>query len=81
MAVKGIGDILNKLQKAKQLGNGEYQACCPAHQDKKQSLSLKQDGDKILINCFAGCQTEMIMKKIGLSLSDLYIKPEAPQVQ
>jgi putative DNA primase/helicase len=77
MAVKGIGDILNKLQKAKQLGNGEYQACCPAHEDKKQSLSLKQAGDKILINCFAGCQPDLIMNKIGLSLSDLYIKSES----
>ena len=78
MTVKGIGDILNKLQKAKQLANGEYQACCPAHEDKRQSLSLKQDGDKILINCFAGCQADVIMSKIGLSLSDLYIKVESP---
>ena len=81
MTVKGIGDILNKLQKAKMLGNGEYQACCPAHEDKRQSLSLKQDGDKILINCFAGCQPDMIMSKIGLSLSDLYIKTEPAPVR
>lgn len=75
MTITGIGDILNKLSKVKSLSNGEYQACCPAHEDKNPSLNLKQEGDKILITCQAGCQTEAVMQSIGLQMSDLFIKP------
>lgn len=74
--VKGIGDLLNKLQKVKSLSNGEYQACCPAHDDKKPSLNLKQESDKILLTCQAGCQPEAIMQALGLQMSDLFIKSE-----
>jgi hypothetical protein len=67
---------LNKLQKVKSLNNGEYQACCPAHQDNNPSLNLKQVDDRILVTCQAGCQVEAIMQSLGLRLSDLFIKSE-----
>jgi len=76
--LKGIGEILNKLQKVKPLSNGEFQACCPAHEDKKPSLNLKQVDDKILITCQAGCQPEAIMQSLGLQMTDLFIKPDVP---
>jgi hypothetical protein len=72
--VNGIDTILNKLKKVKTLSNGEFQACCPAHEDKRQSLSLKQTNGRILINCHAGCTAEVVMKGIGMTLADLYIK-------
>ncbi len=72
-----IGDILNKLQKVKRLSNGEYQACCPSHEDSKPSLNLKQDGDKILIKCQAGCSIESIVKSLNLEMTDLFIKEPA----
>lgn len=71
---KSIYDILNKLSKVKPLQRGEFQACCPAHKDVKPSLSIKEEGDKILLNCHAGCKPEDIVKAIGLEMADLFIK-------
>jgi hypothetical protein len=71
---RGIGDILNKLQKVKGHQGGEFEACCPAHDDKKPSLSLKQEGDRILVKCQGGCTAESIVAAMGLEMSDLFIK-------
>jgi len=76
---KGIGDVLNKLQKVKKLGGNEFQACCPAHEDKKPSLTLKQEGDHILLHCQAGCSTEDIVKTLDMSMADLFIEVSPKQ--
>ncbi len=73
-----IGDLLNKLEKVKRLSNGEYQACCPAHEDKKPSLTIKLEGDKLLVNCFAGCTPEAIVQSLNLTMSDLFIEKSKP---
>ena len=51
-------------------------ALCPAHDDRKASLSIKlaEDGNKILVHCFAGCTTEDILTKVGLSMNELYLE-------
>lgn len=67
-----IDDILSRLSKVKPAGNGKWTACCPAHDDRSPSLSVKEcDDGKILIKCWAGCQTEEIMKSIGMKMIDL----------
>ncbi len=48
-------------------------ALCPAHADNSPSLSIKEDDDRILINCFSGCSTESICTAIGLALKDLFV--------
>ena len=65
--------ILSCFKGVKQCDKG-YMALCPAHNDNHPSLSigLSEDKQKILIHCFAGCSTEDILKKVGLSMSDLY---------
>ncbi|MBQ3414094.1 MAG: hypothetical protein IJH39_01830 [Clostridia bacterium] len=50
----------------------QYMARCPAHNDNRPSLSLRDLKDKTLINCFAGCEAKDIMNAIGLELKDLY---------
>lgn len=63
---------LNKVKKSKGRAN-QWQACCPAHQDKSPSLSIHQnETGKIFIHCFAGCDGNAIMGAIGLTLADLY---------
>ena len=56
--------------------NGQYRAKCPVHQDSKsksRTLSVREtESGSVLINCFAGCETEEILNSIGLALSDLY---------
>lgn len=62
-------------------GNGpSWSARCPAHADTRPSLSLTETGDgTLLVNCFAGCTPEAVMKAIGLDLSFLYPAPFAQQ--
>ncbi|MFN7948249.1 MAG: AAA family ATPase [Blastocatellia bacterium] len=51
----------------------EYAARCPAHDDRRASLNLKQSEDgRILMHCKAGCSIEAVTAAIGISLSDLF---------
>ena len=43
----------SKLEKVKQTSNG-IEALCPAHDDKKASLTASCKGEKILFKCQAG---------------------------
>ncbi len=55
---------------------GEYKADCPAHASVSgQSLSVTITEDKVLLNCFAGCDTSDVLKELGLTWSDLYFAP------
>ena len=66
-----INDLLNRLSKVKQTGAGKWVACCPAHEDRSPSLSIRQADDRILIYCFAGCGADEVVGSVGMSLSDL----------
>ncbi|MFC2083310.1 phage/plasmid primase, P4 family, partial [Candidatus Bipolaricaulota bacterium] len=52
-------------------GTGQWTALCPAHDDSKPSLSISATGDKILLHCFAGCETEAVVQALGLNMRDL----------
>ncbi len=64
--------VLEKLDSAKKLPNGSYLALCPSHPDKNPSLSVTNSNGKVLLKCFAGCDTEQILSALGLSLTDLF---------
>lgn len=65
--------ILSRLQKVKRSGDNKYMACCPAHADKTASLTIREESDgRILINCFAGCDTYSILSSIGLDWEDVF---------
>ena len=55
---------------------GQCRALCPVHQSEtstSRTLSFRETGTgSVLINCFAGCESEEILKTIGLTFSDLY---------
>ncbi len=71
-----INDILNRLDRVKETGNGKYLACCPAHDDKSPSLAIGETDDGlVLLHCFVGCDTESILSALSLEFSDLYLKP------
>jgi hypothetical protein len=56
--------------------NGEKaMSFCPAHDDRSNpSLSLKAENGRLLLHCFAGCQPEDIVSKIGLKMNDLFVE-------
>lgn len=63
-------DLLHSLHKVKCTGNGRWMAQCPAHQDKGPSLSIREEDDgRILVHCFAGCDTYSVLQSVGLDWS------------
>jgi hypothetical protein len=63
--------LLPRLENIR-LSGGQYSARCPAHDDSRSSLSVAEGKDQpVVITCFAGCQTEDILAKIGLTWETL----------
>jgi hypothetical protein len=63
-----------------------FKALCPAHNDHSPSLSVKEvDAEngqtKVLVKCWAGCDTTAVLEKLGLERKDLYPKrgPNGPK--
>ncbi len=68
-----VEQILDRLDSAKPTGENKWLACCPAHPDRKPSLSIGLgDDDRVLLSCHAGCSTEEIVAALALELSDLF---------
>ena len=67
--------MLGRLEKVTDRGGGQYSACCPAHEDKSPSLSIRETDDRLLLRCFAGCGANEIVAAVGLSLADLFNTP------
>lgn len=70
--------LLAKLEAVKATGRGTWLARCPAHDDGRPSLSVRETEDgTILAHCFAGCGVAEIVGAVGIELSDLFPpKPE-----
>lgn len=72
-----IFDILARLKNVKGPdASGNYLACCPAHDDKKQSLSVKQGDKGVVLKCYAGCGVRDICARMGIEMKDLFDKPK-----
>jgi putative DNA primase/helicase len=53
--------VLSAIGDYKKAGDG-YQARCPAHEDRKPSLSINEAEDTtVLLKCHAGCSTEAVV--------------------
>ena len=45
---------------------------CPAHADKKPSLSVKKGDDRALLYCFAGCELPAIAESLDLPVAAMF---------
>lgn len=77
-----INDILSRLEGVKPgAGPNQYIARCPAHMDQHQSLSIGVGSDgRILLNCFAGCDTEEIVEAMDLTMKDLFVEQPKTEI-
>lgn len=79
--MSNVDALLSRLNRVKQLPDGQWQASCPTalhkHGDRSAGLRIKvtEDG-RILLHCFAGCTAEDITDALALSMSDLF--PDSP---
>ena len=65
--------LLDRLDGVKSRGKNKWIAKCCAHDDKSPSLALTELSDgRILLKCFAGCETQTILANIGLTMEDLF---------
>lgn len=68
-----VDDLIDRLESVKGKYGGGWTACCPAHEDEVNSLSIDvgQDG-RILLKCFAGCEIDAITGALDLASRDLF---------
>ena len=69
-------ELLSRLEAVRPVKGG-WQARCPAHPDKSPSLSITESDGRVLLKCFAGCETSAIVAAMGLEMSDLFTEPKA----
>lgn len=50
-------------------------AQCPVHRSNGLTLSIRRLNDRAAVKCFAGCETEDVLREIGLAIRDLYDEP------
>lgn len=60
----------------KEIGNGQWEACCPAHDDRTPSFGFREDDGRILIKCLAGCDYRDVLSRLGMTPKDLM--PDEP---
>lgn len=67
-----VEKVLGMLAKVKGR-NGSWTACCPAHNDKGPSLAIRElDDGRVLLHCFAGCETLSVVQALGMDMTDLF---------
>src|SRR5262245_34734048 len=67
--------VLPLLHGAKRSGAG-WVAHCPAHDDRRVSLSVKEGDDgRVLFHCHAGCAHDAITHALNLEVRDLFEAP------
>lgn len=66
-------EALRSLDKFKQTGPAQYEACCPSHDDRKPSLSIGIDAEGVIgLTCHSPCTSEDVVKALGCVWADLY---------
>jgi 5S rRNA maturation endonuclease (ribonuclease M5) len=73
-----IETFLSHFSAVRKNSNG-WQAKCPAHEDKKASLSIAVKDEKILLHDHAGCTTEAILEARGLKPKDLFLESKTKE--
>ena len=69
------------LKGFRQVGQGSYMACCPAHDDKTPSLSITEISDGVLIHCHAGCAYKDVISELDLADRRSSTKPSESYAQ
>ena len=73
-------DLLSRFEGVERRARNSWQCKCPAHYDKKASLTITQAEDKYLFYCHSGCETKDIMDAVGLTWADLSESKTAAEV-
>ncbi len=73
----GADRLLSRLEGVRQTGPGRWIARCPAHADKRASLSIRELEDgRILVHDFAQCSVHEVLAAAGLDMAALFPERE-----
>jgi hypothetical protein len=65
--------LLSRLEGVRRTGPDRWLAKCPAHDDRKPSLAIRELNDgRILVHCFAGCGVHDVLTTAGLTFDALF---------
>lgn len=65
--------FLSRLENVRRTGLDRWIARCPAHDDRRPSLAVRELEDgRLLIRCFANCGAAEVLSSVGMTYSDLY---------
>ena len=67
--------ILERLDGVRRGRDGRWRARCPSHGSRGGSLAIAEKDDRVLVHCFAGCETGTVLASLGLELADLFDRP------
>lgn len=68
-----IENILSRLEKVRRTGRDSWLACCPAHDDRNPSMTIRAlDDGRILCRCFALCPFDSIVAAVGLDWDEWF---------
>ncbi len=73
-----LEELASHFTGAKRTGRNSFQCKCPAHDDKKASLTITEEKGKLLLHCHADCKTEEVLAAVGLNFKDIsdYQEPD-----
>jgi hypothetical protein len=65
--------LLDRLDGVRQTGPDRWLARCPAHDDRRPSLAVRElDDGRVLVHDFAGCDVADVVAAVGLELDVLF---------
>jgi len=68
-----VKNILARLHGVRKTGENQWQARCPAHDDKHASLSVSTGADgRVLLHCHAGCGAMQVCGAMGVRIGALF---------
>lgn len=71
--MKTVQDVLGRLQKVRERKPGEWMACCPVHDDRTPSLSIRDSGRIPDLYCFGcGAKKDAILPALDMHPLDFY---------
>jgi len=66
------GELITRLEGVRSQRDGGWIARCPAHEDRKPSLSIHEHDEKVLLFCHAGCSVKEICAALKIEERDLF---------
>ncbi len=68
-----VDTLLSRLSGVRKTGSDRWSARCPSHDDKHNSLSVRElDDGRVLVHCFAECAVEEVLGAVGLEFDALF---------